>query len=162
MSRYHELCMLAANYSKQFDEHENECRRLAEEIIQEYAAYLSCPLQKVEQVELNRSLKPTENAAPLTQKLRVRTDPEGFVHFAWHLTFQASYRYGAIELITFGLRITGEGATIREERDFAVEVQNRETWEPFFNYLYRQSLEGFSVPYGERRTRIGFLLPNDA
>ena len=159
MSRYQELCTLAANYGKQFGEHQDACHRLAAAVIQDYAAYLSCPLEKIEQVELDRALKATENTAPLTQKLRAVTDPEGFVHFAWRLKFdQGSYRYGATELVTFELRIAGEVAIIREEKDFSVEVQNRISWGPFFEYLYRQSQQGFSAPYGERRSRIGFLL----
>jgi hypothetical protein len=159
MSHYQDLCVLAAKYSKQFHDHADACRRLAAHLIEEYATYLACPLEQVEQVELDRSLKPSEHVAPLTERLRVITDPEGFVHFAWRIKFdQGSYRYGANELITFGLHIAGEVITIREERDFSVS-SDRSSWLPFFEYLHQQSQLGFSVPYGERSNRIGFFAP---
>jgi hypothetical protein len=158
MTRYYELCSLAAKYSKQFHEHATACRAFAAQLIQGYAAFLSCPLEKLEQVQLDRALKPTENKAPLTQRLPLTIDPEGFVHFAWYLRFdEGAYLYGGNELVTFGLRIVGDTVTIREERDFVVEIQNRDSWVVFFEYLYQQSQQGFSVPYGERRSRIGFM-----
>ena len=161
MNRYQELCVLATQYSKQFHEHADLCRNLASQLIQEYAAYLSCPLESIEQVELDRTLRPTERNASLSQRVRVITDPEGFVHFAWHVNFDAgSYLYAAKELVTFGLRVApGGGAVIREDKDFSIESQEHQTWQPFLEYLCRQSHEGFSVPYGERHSRIGFHDP---
>jgi len=158
LSRYDDLCALAVTYSRQFHDHTDACRRLAAGLILEYAAYLSCPEDNIKQVELDRSLKPTENEVPLAQRLPVTIDPEGFVHFAWHVHFERrGIRHTARELITFGLRITGDSATIREDRDFSILVASRDSWTEFFEYLHQLSQHGFSAPYGTRRTRIGFL-----
>ena len=158
MSGYRDLCALAVKYSKRFHDHNDECRILAAKLILGYAAYLECPLDKIKQVELDRTLKPTERTTSLSERVRTIVDPEGFVHFAWRVSFDSpASQHAATELVTFGLRIRDGIAIIREETDFAVNVDGVATWEPLFVYLHRQSENAFSAGHGERTKRIGFV-----
>ena len=157
MTRYDDLVALAIPFSKHFHDHGQACRRLATQLIHGYAAYLSCPLEKVLQVELDRDFKRTEKTSPLTQRCLIRVDGDGFVHFAWSIAFDRGVsRFGAVEFIQLAMRIDDGRAIVREEREFTIDPSDEASWAPFFEHLFEESRRGFSAPYGQRRTRIGF------
>lgn len=157
MSRYQELCSLAVSFTRQIREHNGKCRRLAASLILGYLDHLDCPREKVVKVELDRDLKPTDQVAPLTQQLATVTDEEGFVHFAWRISFDsASPMLGATELIHLSIRIDGDKARVREAREFALDPAKSDTWLPLFEFLYEESRTGFGSPLGRQSRRIGF------
>ena len=90
MSRYDEISTLATRYSKQFHDHHSECRETAARLILGYASYLECPLEKIQQVELDGKLLATSKTVSLSDRVKNVVDLDGFVHFARRITLEQS------------------------------------------------------------------------
>ena len=158
MTRYHELCALAEQYSRQFYEHRVACVRTARILIQAYADYLDCPLNQISQIRLGTKLERTEETASIDAELPLFVDPDGFWGFCWRIDFDRGHvPLAAHEFVAIALKIEGSILTIKGDCVFRTSVDDVATWRPFFDHLFVQSKVGFAKPYGQRSNQIGFV-----
>lgn len=158
MSKFDELAVLAAKYSRTFFENKRQCKRAAELLLQGYAEYLGCPLENVDFLRLNGELNITPTDGESSSPVPILVYSNAFWHFCGRIRFEGPDPYAsAYEFLKLAVKYQDGSLIIREDQDFQVNLAEPATLQPFFEHLYKASYEGFSNALGKQSKRIGFI-----
>ena len=159
MSKFDELAVPAAKYSRTIFENRRQCQRAAELVMRGYAEFLGCPLENVDFIQLDGNLNATASTVKFGEPVPMVLDGNACWYFCGRIRFKGPDPIArAHELFKLGLKYHDGLLTIHEDQDFQADPADAATLLPFFEHLYEASRAGFGSPLVKQSKRIGFAL----
>lgn len=157
MSRYEELSLKAAAWSRRHFDNLHACGTFARNFAREYASFLGAPSGAVKFIDLDGSLKYGETRRPIGERPRMVAGRDGALYFAIEVALEHG-RYGSCDRFQLGVRRTGTHWDVTwEEEQFSLADGDIAARDSLFQVLLNDSLRGYEFEAPAARRRIGFV-----
>jgi hypothetical protein len=158
MTRYEQLTDVAIPCAHKHIQYYESCQRLAFSLAAGYAEFLEYPHDHVVFVLLDRNLDRIEKTEPISIDPSMVFGNDGFWYFCFRIKYEKNSDHGYMfEYIKLGLKLNEQIATVREDRDFEIDMARAGSTDEFFNHLFSDSMQRFaSLPLFPSK-HIGFV-----
>lgn len=154
-SKYEELSKLAIEDSRKFFNEQNGCEHCARVTISKLAEYLAVPADDISFAAIDKNLRRTGELSS-DPKLVFSADAAWHFGIEIHFGVKGTMNYGRVT-IYLSLQPSGEGYTLKFEREFIVNPKSPETFEAFNEFVYTSLKNDYQSARRSRRPQIGFM-----
>jgi hypothetical protein len=157
MSKYSDVAELASQRSQEFWEELRKSQVAAMQLAERLREFFDAPEDRLSFVKLDRDMGSTEEVIGIGSNYPKMTQgQDGFWYFGLRIHFESPARSTFEQLtLKIGMKPSDKGITVRFERDF--QTPSAADLDAFLDWLYRDLIEHYSTPRGQRPRRPGFI-----
>ncbi len=155
MTKYAKIASLAAAHSERHFAHKDQCRSLANQILDQFCQYLEAPPNTLQFIELNEELNSSHK---LVDQPALKLGDNDYWYFGLRIHFAAQKRLAfSNSVLKFGLKVSGTSCSVKHDSTTVVDLQDMKTLTPIFDDIVRSYENYYSTKTSAVSQSIGFI-----